>query len=237
MRTHSSPENHSIRDAGIVSGKFSLLSTTVVKQSNGGSDRERLVAAAAELFSRLGFKATTLREVATAAGCSRSAIRREFGGKAGLLESVLRARGTDSLPQSSQESHPNTLRQEICQLVEWETSRMRKHRSFLDHTLPQEKAGDPAFTRIAGSLSLSSTEAIAERLRHHHNMHDDERKFLLYAIQSVGYALGFVQSDLAGLARTKSRVQQLASVLADSIERRNPLPGGSEVFVPSGLPI
>lgn len=235
MRTHGSPANHSIRDAGIVSGEFSLLSTTVVKQRNG-SDRERLITAAAQLFSRLGFKATTLRKIAAAAGRSRSAIRREFGGKAGLFESVVRAQGTDRLPQLSNGSHPNTLRQDIYQLVEWETARMRKHRNFLDHTLPQEKAGDPAFTRIAGSLSLSSTETIAERLGHHHNMRDEERKFLLYAIQSVGYALGFVQSDLV-VARTKSRVQQLAGVLADSIERRNPPPGGSEVFVPSGLPI
>lgn len=237
MRAQSSPAIHSSIDVDTAPDSFSLP-TSAVKQRAGRGDRQALIDAATELFSRQGFKATTLEEIAAAAGCSRSAIRREFGGKAGLLESIFvyKSLGKSAIPGFRGASQHNTLRQDICQLVEWEAGRMRGHKDFLDCTLSQDSA-DPVVTRIAANVSFSSAEVIGERLRRHPNLNDEERQFLLYAIQAVGFALGFVQPDLADPARTRSRIKKLAGTLADSIERHDALPGGPQPLLQSLLPV
>jgi AcrR family transcriptional regulator len=236
MRAQSSPAIHPSIDTDTAPDSFSLPSPALKQRADGG-DRQALIDAATELFSRLGFKATTLEDIAAAAGCSRSAIRREFGGKAGLLESIVYASsGPNASPCFRGASQHNTLRQDICQLVEWEAGRMRGHKDFLDCTLSQDSA-DPAVTRIAAQVSFASAEVIGERLRRHPNLNDEERQFLLYAIQAVGFALGFVQPDLADPARTRSRIKKLASTLADSIERHDALPGSPQPLLQSLLPV
>ncbi len=79
--------------ASIVTHQFPALPMQDREESLRLLRRRRLIAAAAELFSRQGYKATTLREIAIEATCSESFLRREFGGKLGLLEEVIRACG------------------------------------------------------------------------------------------------------------------------------------------------
>ena len=51
--------------------------------------RERIMAAAAEVFGRNGFKAATIRQIAEAAGVNVAAINYHFKGKQGLYAEVL----------------------------------------------------------------------------------------------------------------------------------------------------
>src|SRR5882762_4172786 len=126
--------------------------------------RRRLIEAAAELFSRHGYQRTALREIATAAGCAASTISREFGGKLGLLEALIRERASG--PVESPNGHECNLREDICQVTEWEVNRMRRQRELVEALLPWD-ASDPIVAQLAGKLSLSgSTEIISERLRH-----------------------------------------------------------------------
>jgi len=68
----------------------------IVSQSNktnGGSDkgvRDRLLDAAEELFCERGFEATSIRDIASSAGCNIAAVNYYFGGKEKLYEEVWR---------------------------------------------------------------------------------------------------------------------------------------------------
>ena len=68
----------------------------IVSQSNktnGGSDkgvRDRLLDAAEELFCERGFEATSIRDIASSAGCNIAAVNYYFGGKDKLYTEVWR---------------------------------------------------------------------------------------------------------------------------------------------------
>jgi AcrR family transcriptional regulator len=236
MRAQNFPANPSTSDAQAVAREFSPPSSRLVQRRKRSTDRSALIAAATELFSRYGFKDTSLREIARTAGCSLSAVRREFGGKSEVMESVLRARGPSALPRLQPSSDNTTLREGICQLIEWEAGRMWEHRELIDSILPQD-SNEPELTRIAGNLSLSSSDFIAERLKCHRNVAEAERQFLLYAIQSVGFALGFVRPHVIDPVCAKTRVRRLAGILAESIERHQPPRNSLRFSLQSLLPV
>jgi AcrR family transcriptional regulator len=235
MRAQNSPTSHSSSAAHAGGREFSLQSPEAVAPPKSSSDRSALIAAAAQLFSRYGFKQTTLREIARTAGRPLSAVRREFGGKSGLIESVLGTGGPSARPRLLRGSD-NSLQQDICHLIEWEASRMGGHKELIDSLLPDDP-DEPERTRIAGNLSFSSADVIGERLRRHRNLTAAERQFLLYAIQSVGLALGFVRPKVAAPATIRSRVRKLSGILAESIERGEPQPNRFRFLPPSLLPV
>ena len=55
----------------------------------GGGTRERLLAAAADLFARRGYADTPVREICRQAGVSKPALYYYFGSKAGLINALL----------------------------------------------------------------------------------------------------------------------------------------------------
>jgi AcrR family transcriptional regulator len=58
-------------------------------QTGGGAAKDRIVAAAAELFALKGYKSTSIDDVAAHAGTSRSLIFWHFESKEGLLEAAV----------------------------------------------------------------------------------------------------------------------------------------------------
>ncbi|WP_149482002.1 TetR/AcrR family transcriptional regulator [Mycolicibacterium sp. P1-18] len=54
--------------------------------------RQQIVAAATEVFSEFGYRATTMKEVAARAGISQRGLAHHFAGKAELLGAVIEAR-------------------------------------------------------------------------------------------------------------------------------------------------
>jgi len=63
-----------------------------------GSSRQRLLAAARELFTERGFERTTTRDIGERAGVDAALIARHFGSKAGLYVASLRAADDGPLP-------------------------------------------------------------------------------------------------------------------------------------------
>ncbi|WP_051765828.1 TetR/AcrR family transcriptional regulator [Saccharothrix syringae] len=59
---------------------------------NAAATRERLLEAAAALFARNGYEATTVSQVAQAAGFSPNLVTRYFGGKEGLFLAAMETR-------------------------------------------------------------------------------------------------------------------------------------------------
>jgi AcrR family transcriptional regulator len=235
MRTQSSLAGHSICEANVVLRPFSLRPTAVTKRSDD-SEREMLIAAATELFWRYGFKATSVRDIAVAAGCPATAVRRAFGGKTALLECVLRRLECRESPALPSDCQRRTLREEICQLIQREALRMKGHREVLTRMFRGERTG-PNVTRVVGDLIFSSSQLMAERLSRYTNLNDAQQQFLLCAIQSVGFALGFVKLNPKDPVCTMNRIKQLATTLADEIEGRNVMPDNVQSLLLSRLPI
>ena len=178
--------------------------------------RRRLIAAAAELFSRQGYRNTGLREIAAEAGCATSTIRREFGGKVSLLEEVIRACGVCEGVQTPSEFRRPDLPQEICRLMVWEVDRMRGQRESLQAVLPLDKF-DPIILQVAEKLSLGgSTQILHNRLRKH-GIGDAELEFLVSVIQAVGLALGWTGFEESN--RVMFKVKQVAKMLASGLKQ------------------
>lgn len=178
--------------------------------------RRRLIAAAAELFSRQGYRNTGLREIAAEAGCATSTIRREFGGKVSLLEEVIRACGACEGVQPSSDFRRSDLPREICRLMVWEVDRMRGQRESLQAVLPLDNF-DPIILQVAEKLSLGgSTQILHNRLRKH-GIGDAELEFLVSVIQAVGLALGWTGFEESN--RVMFKVKQVAKMLASGLKQ------------------
>jgi TetR/AcrR family transcriptional regulator len=61
------------------------------KGASAGNVRERLLAAARELFLRYGYRAVSSRQIGAAAGVNFALIRYYFGGKPGLYREILKS--------------------------------------------------------------------------------------------------------------------------------------------------
>ncbi|MBN2137355.1 MAG: CerR family C-terminal domain-containing protein [Sedimentisphaerales bacterium] len=60
-------------------------------ESDSAGVRERLIDKAEELFAEHGFEATSIRDLATAAGCNIASVNYYFGGKENLYREVFRS--------------------------------------------------------------------------------------------------------------------------------------------------
>jgi AcrR family transcriptional regulator len=69
---------------------------TNAKRLSGEERKEKIIGAAARLFSKKGFKGTTTREVAKEAGITEAAIFRYFPGKSALYSAIINSRSSDS---------------------------------------------------------------------------------------------------------------------------------------------
>lgn len=178
-------------------------------------NRRRLIAAAAELFSRQGYRHTSLRQIAGVAGYAESAIRPEFDGKLVLLEEVIRACAVCHGTQAPKELRSHGLQEDIYRLAAWEVERMRGQRECLQALLPLDRF-DPLVLQVAGKLSLAgSTKALHQRLRRH-RVGGAEREFLVGAMQAVGLALGWHGCE--EVSRVMPKVKRVARALAIGIE-------------------
>ena len=75
-----------------------MTQSTPVRRRNAADSRQRLLEAAAELFSEKGYDRTTVREVGQQAGVDPAMIARYFGSKAALYLASLRR---DTVPASA----------------------------------------------------------------------------------------------------------------------------------------
>ena len=167
-----------------------------------------------ELFSCQGYRRTKLSDVARSAGYAASTIRREFRGKSGLLEEVIRARGTCWRMRAPAASRTSSLEEVIGRLATWEVNRMREQREQVQALLPQDSL-DGAVLHTACKLSLfDSTAILHDRLRQH-LLGDGERQFLVHMIQVIGLRLGW--SRFAEEHQTASCIKQIATTLAGGL--------------------
>ena len=197
-----------------VGGKSSLAATRRVQQHE--REHQALVAAASILFARYGFRAASLRAISAVAGCRECAIRREFGGKAGLLDAVMRDRHNSDWGDTIESGDCKSLRQDILLLVQREATRVRRGRGFLGTN--RRLKSNPQLAQRAFQAGLAfGARTIDEHLQRHEQLCPEDRRFLLCAIQAVGYAMS-VANEI-GPWTPSCRLREFARILADGIAR------------------
>lgn len=79
--------------------------------------RQAILAAALNVFSAQGYSATTLEQVARAAGVTRGAIYWHFASKAQLYQALLEAYGNRALPILAEAAREGGSFLEVCQRI------------------------------------------------------------------------------------------------------------------------
>lgn len=199
-----------------VGDKSSLAATRRVEQHE--REHEALVAAASILFARYGFRAANLRAISAAAGCRECAIRREFGGKAGLLDAVMRDRHNSHWPDTIESGECKSVRQDILLLVQQEATRIWRGRAFLG-TNGRLKSNLQLAQRAFQAGLASGARTLDEHLQRHEQLCPEDRRFLLCAIQAVGYAVSVELPNEIGSWKPSCRLREFAKILADGIAR------------------
>jgi AcrR family transcriptional regulator len=145
---------------------------------DGEATRQRLLRAALELYTTVGFRATTTPAIAARAGVAEGTIYRHFSGKEHLLNEVYRSAqrwGTDLVRETDAEQAPADRLQQIARRL-FETA-----------------AQDAPLTRML--LRRREEQHLDERSR------QSEREFrdVLQQVVASGKSDGFVRSGPADL--------------------------------------
>lgn len=131
--------------------------------SKGAETRRLLLEKAGELFETRGIDATTLDQIATAAGVTKGAIYDHFENKTELVFKLFEARGSPTLNALREDREPaQQLAALMEQLLSWfrpEMDYVSSHNEF-NHYI----SSDPERSRRFGKLTQEYLSGIAGRL-------------------------------------------------------------------------
>lgn len=133
------------------------------KKRNGITSKQRLVNAAIEIFSKIGFDAGTTREIAEKAGVNNSLIQRYYGGKIGLLLAMFKD-FRSSLSETSLAPADASLEKVLETFFEGRLKFAREHRKLIKILLSQGII-NPIFRKKISALSDINNEKLVERIR------------------------------------------------------------------------
>lgn len=122
--------------------------------TDAATTRDRLLAAARELFLNRGFAATSTRAIAARAGCNLSLIKYYFGSKEGLLREMLRVQydviGSEVRARSD---HPGPAADRLAEVIASIAERVDENRDLLCMMIRElSTAESPVIEEIAGLI-------------------------------------------------------------------------------------
>lgn len=119
------------------------------------STKHDLLDVTARLFAEHGWRGTTTRRIAEAAGVNEVTLFRHFGSKETLLGEAIRAVALAVHPHSELPDVPVRLREELLEWVEHQHARLRKHGSLI-RTCLAEFEEHPELAPVACDGSVSA---------------------------------------------------------------------------------
>lgn len=181
--------------------------------------KQALLEAASQVFAARGFDAATTREVAQRAGVNEQLIQRYFGGKEGLLFTLIQQFGDEARQCCSHQPAPGTcVEEEIFGFLKFQLehasavgniSKVALQRSLCDVRVAREVGAQFAGTRVP--LLRQRLEALRERGL---IAADADLDAAATALSSLSFGLAFVEQlvfgagcdELTRLARHVARV-------------------------------
>ncbi|HEX7937452.1 MAG TPA: TetR family transcriptional regulator [Gemmatimonadaceae bacterium] len=128
--------------------------------------RQRILTAAARVYSQYGFRGATTRLIATEAAVNEVTLFRTFGSKADLLEAMLQSR----MAANSAPTITGDLSDPAAEITAWCSqllTHLRGHSHIIRKTIAEaEERPDPACAACEGANSASASLVLyVERLR------------------------------------------------------------------------
>jgi AcrR family transcriptional regulator len=133
------------------------------KGRSSDDSKRRLVNAAVDIFSKLGFDGATTRAIAKKAGVNSSLIQRYYGGKIGLLFALFNDFGA-RLPEISLGSTAANVETVLETFLRSRLDRSRKHKKLIKILLSQAMINS-IFRRDVSELSKRDNPILAQRIR------------------------------------------------------------------------
>jgi hypothetical protein len=130
----------------------------------------------------------------------------------------------------------SNLQRQIHHLIVCEIERVAEQHGRLLQRTSAKKHGIPADMQIAAS-SFSTDLNAFDPLMRHPKVSLQDREFLRYTIQAVGFVLGMRTARCAGLGSVRRQVREVAEILANAIEQRHPPSGRAQLCFSSLFPV
>ena len=196
--------------------------------NNRLAKQKALISAATSLFARLGYEATTTRQIAARAGCAEGLIHRYFGGKSGLLFSLVKLHLAQESATTIERPACATLQAEIQKLMDWQLDHLWKEREFLCLAF---SCGilQPRLGNLLRKYMPARTAMVAQTLRSYNPGHgsNEDIEMLAHVLVSLGFDFGFIRPAI--LRQNRQQTRNIARRAAALLSRAS-WPVGLEIF-------
>jgi hypothetical protein len=128
------------------------------------------------------------------------------------------------------------LQRQISHLIGCEIARVAERHGPLLHRTSAKDHGIPVDLQMAASSFSTDTDAF-DRLLRHLNISQQDRQFLSYTIQAVGFVLGMRTARCERLGSVRRQVREVAEILARAIEQHDPPSGRAQLCFSSLFPV
>lgn len=198
--------------------------------------RAELLATAAHVFARRGYKGASVEEIAEEAGYSHGAVYSNFDGKADLFLAVLedymaeRARELAQTQAGLPEDAPIELRARAL-ADQWMERFARDRESFLLHMEFVAHAGrDPELAERFGTRSAALREAISAYIAHYQELEGIESELtpndLALVLRALGIGLA-IEALVSPAAVRESAYGDFVELLVKLLRERSSANGGA----------
>lgn len=138
---------------------------TVRRRLSGPARRERIEAAAVEVFAERGYDASSVGEIAVAAGVTRTVLYDHFRSKRELYLQVLDSQNAAMLAEvgagiTGTGAGPDRLRSTVAAYLSFAQARPASRRLLVDPV----PTGDPDLDRVIAAFRSARTQAVATML-------------------------------------------------------------------------
>ncbi len=192
--------------------------------------KQALLAAAGQVFAERGYDAATTREVAQQAGVNEQLIQRYFGGKEGLLLTLIRRFG-DEEQQCCQQPAPGiSVEAEIFGFLKFQMEHAGAHGDLSKVALQRSLCDSEIAREIGGQFTQTRTPLLRRRLETLRDRGlidgDADLEAAATALSSLSFGLAFVDQLVFGAdcAKLESLARHVASVYAAGLAPRGKRP-------------
>ncbi len=204
-------------NAGSAGVSANLSDDQTTEQSLGQTESSNLRQRLACLPA-FGYEATTTREIAARAGCAEGLIHRYFGGKSGLLFSLVKLHLAQESAVTIERPACATLQAEIQNLMDWQLDQLWKEREFLCLAF---SCGilQPRLGNLLRTYMPARTALVAQRIRSYTPSHcsNEDIEMLAHALISLGFEFGFIRPAI--LRQNRQQTRHLARRAANLLSR------------------
>lgn len=195
------------------------VKATKQRLRNRATTTASLRQAAMQVFAARGYDAATTREVATAAGVSEQLIQRYFGGKSGLLLSIMELYAERDRAGGFGVSDPgDTVSAEIENFLLFHLERERQAGDFARVAIYRSIVDKKVAAEIARMFTASREPFVLARLRALQSRGliraDADLAAVAHALSTLSFALAF--NDQMLFRRTGKALKRVISVVAET---------------------